>query len=146
MANLLGDDWRLYYDTADDWANATFVQQTDLGDLGFEFNPEQVEVPKRQTHKVYKSGRQDWMLSFNLNANPGATFYDAVEAAIEAGSSLHLALANGDITANGTKYWHADWNMYGNIEADLDSNSQIPIEAKCSATSNNTPVKVTVGS
>ncbi len=53
---LLGDDFRLYYDTADSYDSPTWVEQKSVGDIGFDPGNEQVEIPVRIAFKIYKKG------------------------------------------------------------------------------------------
>lgn len=126
---LLGDDLKLYYDSASDFTTPTWVEQISVGDIGFDPQNEQVEIPKRIAFKTYKKGRGDWTLSFTMNIDVTNTFHVAVMDAITDGTPIHLALALGDIDAGG--YWHAWWFLSGPVDAALDSNANIEVEGKC---------------
>ena len=130
MSNeLLGDDFKLYYDSASSFDSPTWVEQVSAGDLGFDPGIEQVEIPLRIAYKVYKKGRADWSLTFTMNYDPDNTFHTAVRDAITNGTKIHLAIADGDIDDDGN-YWHAWWFLSGPIDAALDSNANIEVEGK----------------
>jgi hypothetical protein len=126
---LLGDDFRLFWDSNDDFASPTWVEEVSIGDLGFDPQNEQVEIPIRIPVKVYKKGRGDWTLSFTMNYDKSNTFHMAVRDAITTGDPIHLAIADGDsmLTAD---YWHAWWMLSGSLDAALDSNATIEVEGK----------------
>lgn len=130
MSNeLLGDDFRLFWDSADDYANPNWEEQVSIGDLGFDPAGEQVEIPIRISTKVYKKGRKDWTLSFTANYNKGDDFFEAVLDAVSNGTKIHLAIVDGDDTAT-SNYWHAWWMLTGAIAAGLDSPATIDVEGK----------------
>ena len=130
MSNeLLGDDFKLYYDTEDDFDSPTWAEQQSVGDLGFDPGNEQVEIPKRKAFKYYKKGRADWTLTFTMNYDPDSTFHNAVRDAITDGTPIHLAIADGDMD-DGPNYWHAWWFLSGPLDAALDSNANIEVEGK----------------
>lgn len=129
MSNeLLGDDLKLYYDTAGDFDTPTWVEQISVGDVGFDPANEQVEIPKRISVKTYKKGRGDWSLSFTSNISTDNTFHMAVIDAINYGTAIHIALALGDIEDGG--YWHAWWMLSGPVSGSLDSTASIEVEGK----------------
>lgn len=147
---LLGDDFRLNYDSANNYSSPTWVNQTSVGDLSFDVGNEQVEIPKRIAFKTYKKGRGDWTLGFTMNYDPANTFHTAVISAINAGTKIHLAVSDGVANTNGTNYWHAWWFLTGPLDASLDSNANIEVEGKVhhdTGTSDaDVPAFVTVGS
>lgn len=141
-AEKLGDDFRLNYDANSNYSTPSWSNQTSVGDIGFDFAAEQVEIPKRIGFKTYKGGRQDWELSFSMNYDANNSFHTAVRGAIEAQTKLHLALSDGNIATNGTHYWHAWWMLSGNLDASLDSPATIDVTGKChfdTGTSDNQP-------
>jgi|SRR5690606_13821420 len=128
-SELLGDDFKLYYDDASSFDSPTWEEQISIGDLGFDPASEQVEIPKRIGTKVYKKGRGDWSLTFTMNYDPDSEFCMEVVDAINTGSKIHLAIADGDID-NGANYWHAWWMLSGPLDAALDTNANFEVEAK----------------
>ena len=128
-AELLGDDFTLFYDTADSFGSPTWVAQVSVGDISFDPGNEQVEIPLRIATKVYKKGRGDWTLSFSLNYDKSNTFHMAVRDAIRTGDPIHIALCDGDNITTGD-YWHAWWMLSGPVDASLDSPATIDVEAK----------------
>jgi hypothetical protein len=129
MAELLGDDFQLFYDTAGNFTSPTWVIQPSIGDLGFDPANEQVEIPLRITVKVYKKGRGDWTLSFTMNYDKSNTFHMAVMTAIRNGTRIHLAFVDGS-TISGSNYYHAWWLLTGPIDGALDSAGSVEIEGK----------------
>lgn len=130
MSNeLLGDDFRLFWDEDDSWSAPSWVEIISIGDLGFDPAKEQVEIPIRIPTKVYKSGRGDWTLSFTLNYDPDDAFCLAVIDAINNGTKIHLAIADGDNAATDNK-WEAWWMLAGPLDAALDTNASFDVEGK----------------
>lgn len=128
-AELLGDDFKVYWDQAGSYASPTWGSpQTSIGDAGIDPANEQVEIPKRIAFKAYKKGRGDWSLSFTSNIDDTNTFHKALLAAIAAGTRLHLAIAAGAIATE--PYWHAWWMLTGPVDAALDSAASIEVEGK----------------
>lgn len=130
MSNeLLGDDFRLFWDSADNWDSPTMVEVISIGDLGFDPAGEQVEIPIRIRTKVYKKGRGDWTLSFTLNYDPDDPFCLAAIDAVNNGTKIHLAFADGATFAD-ANVWEAWWMLTGPIDAALDTNASIDVEGK----------------
>lgn len=127
---LLGEDFKLYYDSAGDWDTPDWEEQTSVGDLSFDPQNEQVEIPKRKAFKFYKKGRGDWSLGFTMNYDKDNQFHVAIAGAIESGDPVHLAFADGDIDDPGTVYYHAWFLVGGPHDASLDTNANIEVEAK----------------
>ena len=126
---LLGDDFRIFWDSADDYASPDWHEQVSLGDVGFDPGNEQVEIPIRIPFKVYKKGRADWSLTFTMNYDRENEFHMAVRDAITTGDPIHLALCDSD-DIDATDYWHAWWFVSGPIGASLDSGATIEVEGK----------------
>lgn len=129
MAEILGDDFNLFYDTSGNFTSPTWVVQASIGDLSLDTAKEQVEIPLRIAYKVYKTGRGDWTLSFTMNYDKANTFHMAVLAAIRAGSRIHLAFVDGS-AISGNNYYHAWWVLTGPINAALDSPGTVEVEGK----------------
>lgn len=129
---LLGDDYRLYWDTADSFGTPTWVWQRNVGDFGLDDSGEQVEVPIRWPWKFYKKGRQDTELTFamNMHNTTAEAFGRAVRDAMRDGSQLHLALAEGAITS--FDYLHAWWIVTGPLDLSLDAPAVYSVSAKLS--------------
>lgn len=146
MANQIGDDFKLYYDSASDFDTPTWVEQVDIGNLALDPAPEQVEIPKRNGFKMYKKGRQDLSITFDLSFDPANVSHTAMRDAIRSGAAVHLAVANGAIATAGTIYYHGMFMLVGPEDLSLDSAATISIEAKVHADSASTdlPAKVTV--
>lgn len=125
---LLGDDLKLYWDTAGSFSSPTWVEQISVGDIGRDPSNEQVEIPLRLPFKFYKKGRGDWSLTFTSNLDSTNTFHMAVLDAIDNGTPIHLAIALGDIEDGG--YWHAWWMLGGPTDGALDTNANIEVEGK----------------
>lgn len=148
MPNLLGNDFRVYYDSASSWGTPTWAEQKDVGDVGFDRAPTAVEIPKRGTnHKKFKRGRFEQSLTLRVNYDRTNAFVVAIEAALEADTPIHVALADGAIATVGTKYWHAEYCVVGDpLAATLDEGAYFDVELKPHADSVNEPAKVTVAS
>lgn len=126
---LLGDDFNLFWDTATNFETPTYVRQVSLGDIGFDTDPEHVEIPKRIRSKVFKKGRDNWTLTFTSNYSRNADFHRAVLNAIVTGEKIHLAICDGDdIEDAEANVWHAMWLLKGPIGASLDNPASIEVE------------------
>jgi hypothetical protein len=126
---LLGDDFRIFWDDNDDYVSPNWIEQISLGDIGFDPGNEQVEIPIRIPFKVYKKGRADWALSFTMNYDKTNLFHMATREAITNGTPIHIALCDGD-DIDADDYWHAWWFLSGPIDAALDTNANIAVEGK----------------
>lgn len=146
MANQIGDEFKLYYDSASNYSTPTWVEQVDIGNLALDPAPEQVEIPKRNGFKMYKKGRQDLSITFDISFDPANTSHTAMRDAIRAGTKIHLAVANGAIATIGTIYYHGWFMLVGPEDLSLDSPATISVEAKVHAdsASDELPAKVTV--
>lgn len=125
---MLGDDFKLFWDSASTFATPTWVEQISVGDMGFDPGNEQVEIPIRIAFKVYKKGRADWSLTFTANYNKDNAFLVALRDAITNGTKIHLAIAAGAVTTE--EYWHAWWFVSGPLDAALDNPATIDVEGK----------------
>jgi hypothetical protein len=128
-AELLGDDFALFWDSNADWDSPAWALQVSASDLGFDTANEQVEIPLRIAFKVYKKGRADWTYSFTINYDKTNTFHMAVRDAIRTGDPIHLAFADGD-DIDTADYFHAWFMLSGPTDASLDTNANISVEAK----------------
>ncbi len=130
MSNeLLGDDFRLFWDSGDSWTSPTWETIISIGDLGFDPAKELVEIPIRIGTKVYKSGRGDWTLSYTLNVDPSDPFYLACVDSINNGTKIHLAIGDNAVVAN-ANLWEGWWVLSGPLDAALDTNASIDVEGK----------------
>lgn len=146
MSNKIGDDFLLYLDSASNYDTPTWVEQTDVGNLSEDPNPTMVEIPKRIGRKVYRSGRLDESITFDLSYDPANTSHATLRDAIRAGTHVHLAIADGAIATDGTIYYHGWYVLAGPEDHSLDAAATISVEAKPSATAaaDEQPAKVTV--
>lgn len=124
---LLGDDFRIYWDTAVDFAMPTWVWQRNLGDIAHNDSGEQVEIPIRYSRKFYKKGRQASELTFTMNYHPTETFHLNVRDHIRSGDRIHLAIAEGDITT--ADYFHAWFVLFGPEDMALDAPATFAVTA-----------------
>ena len=141
MAELLGDDYKLFYDTASSFGSPTWVEQISVGDIGYDTANEQVNIPKRVAFKLYKKGRSDLKFSFKMNIDTSNTFHKAMVAAINGGTKIHLAISPGAIASGG--YWHGWFLLNAPLDASLDSAATFDVEAKVHADDTNMPAFVT---
>lgn len=141
MSELLGDAFKLFYDTAASFSTPTWVEQTSVGDIGYDTAPEMVEIPKRNGFKCYLKGRNDLSFKFTMNYDPSSTFHKAVIGAINAGTAIHMAMAPGAIAGGG--YWHMWCLPSGPVDGKLDAAASVEVECKVHATGGNDPAFVT---
>lgn len=132
VAELLGDHFQVYLDIEDpqSFTLPSWQRQTSIGDIGFDWAKEQVEIPKRKSVKGYQGGRQDWEFTFTMNYDRDNAFHQLVIAHIENSEPLHLALTDGILDDDAENLWHAWWLLTGPLDASLDTNANIEITAK----------------
>lgn len=132
--NLLGDDFNIFWDSADNWDTPTWVRILDATDIVFDPNRTQVEIRKRIRHKTYKKGMHDWELSFTLNYNPANEFCQQIRTCLyDDNTNIIVALADGDsMTDPAVTYWRAHWEVFGPLNANLDEPAEIEITLKVS--------------
>lgn len=140
MTALLGDEFKLFYDSAGNFSTPTWVEQVDVSDIGWDTANEKVEIPRRVGFKTYKKGRSDLSFTFKMNIDPSNTFHKAMIAAIIAGTKVHLAIAPGLIAVGG--YWHGFFLLNGPVDAALDSPATVDIEGSVHAEDANLPAFV----
>lgn len=146
MSNQLGDEFKLYIDTADDYDTPTWAEILDVGNFSRDRSKTEVEIPKRINHKVYLGGRSDPRVSFELSYDPANTNHTKLSNAIDSGAKVHLAVANGPIATDGTIYTHGWYLVKGPEDFSLDSPATISCEAlpHAAAPDDEPPAKVTV--
>jgi len=126
---LLGDDFRIFWDQDNDFDTPDWVEEISIGDMSFDPGNKQVEIPKRIPFVTYKKGRADWSLKFNLNYDKTNDMHMAIRDAITNGTKIHLAICDGDnITEN--DYWHANWFVTGPLDGALDKPAGYAVEGK----------------
>jgi len=152
MANLIGDTFTLNHDTSENWGTPTYVAQTNVNDLALDRGITGVQIDDRSGFTKYKSGRQDHRLTFTMNYDEANVFLVAIEGAVAAGTTLHIAIADGTLGTAGTvasggtagvNYWHAEYVVIGDpLSANLDEGATFEVELAPAIASSNTPVKV----
>ncbi len=140
MSELLGDSFKVFYDTAASFSSPTWVEQISVGDVGYDTANEQVEIPKRTGFKQYKKGRSDLTFTFKMNLDPTNTFHTAIIASINDGTKKHLAIAPGAVAGGG--YWHGFFMLAGPVDASLDKAATIDVEAHVHNDDTNLPAFV----
>jgi hypothetical protein len=108
-----GADVRLYYDTANSFGSPTWVAIPAAGDIDIDPNFDDVKIPERGADMGHLHGEKDWSFKFTLFEDSGDANVVAMITAMWAGTSIHLAVANGAIATTGTKYVHGDCLLSG---------------------------------
>lgn len=126
---LLGDDYRVFWDTGANFASPTWVEQKYMADIALADSKEQVEIPVRLAWKFYKAGRQDTELTFTLPFNPADNFHVDVRDKTRNGSKIHLAICEGS-NINAADYLHAWWIVTGDWDMSLDSPATFEVSAR----------------
>lgn len=129
-----GDDYKLYYDTADSWSAPTYVEIKAVGDLAVDPGIADVEVPERGSSTGHLQGDGDPSITFTLFEDAGDANVTALIDAIHDGSMVHLAVCRG----TGTPGWHMECCLVGApFSASRGEPAGYEVEAKRHANSDN---------
>ena len=138
-----GDQFRLYYDSASNWALPTWVEIKAFVDPTIDPAKGDVEVSPQSGDTGHLHGNGDPTISFTLledegDANVGTLISNSLN-----GTMTHLAISAGNIAVIGTKYWHMECALYAPNSASRGDVSQFDLEAKRHANSDNTLTRAT---
>lgn len=134
MGLQLGDDFLLYWDSADTWATPTWALITPADDsLELDYGVIAGAFKKRGASDVkYKKGQSDPAVSFGV-------FYDKNHAFvtrllnIESGAneSVIIAIADGAIATTGTRYIKAEMTVSSlNFDGAVDNGAKYDVELR----------------
>lgn len=147
MPATLGDDFLLYYDTADNYATPTW-QLVDIADesLEIDWNPIVAAIKRRGKKYVTKlKGQSDPAVSVGAFYDKANGFCDKVrdlETRVDA--TINLAIADGPIATPGTEYFKFPAALTGlSLDMGLDDGAKYDMEFGI-AEDGNDPEVVTV--
>ena len=145
MADKIGDDFKLYRDTADSWASPTWSEVTQADDLGLDHGPNGVAIQKRGRDITYKQGKKDQKLSTSVVYDSADAHVTEFEAHLDDGGDMHMAIADGNIATSGTSYWHAEMVLIGFSEGlNIGDAAKYDLELGVSANTTNDPARATI--
>lgn len=132
-----GDEWRLYLDTADDWASPTWAQIKAFVDPTVDPEKADVEVPEQNADTGHLQGEGDPSINFTLNVDKGDSNVETLISRSLDGTMTHIAISRGDIATSGTKYYHMESALFGPLSASRGSVASYDITARKHANSDN---------
>lgn len=138
-----GDQYRLYYDTANDWDTPTWVWIKAFSDPTISPNKGEVAVEEQNADTGYLHGVGDPEFAFTLHNDKGDANVQALIDATQSGAMVHLAFADGDIATTGTDYDHMECVLFSSASAGRGNAASHDVTAKRHANSDNTITSVT---
>jgi len=140
----IGQDHKLYYDSAGSWSLPTWVELTRVINVEPGDEREDIEIAYRGADiKRHVAGQRDMPLEFAIAFKKGDTSIDALIAAYKAKTIVHLADADGAIATSGTLYTHFELELLSMAKPEnLNEGDELTFTAAIADTSND-PVEVT---
>ena len=138
------DIYRLYYDSASSWGSPTWVQVEAFSDVTVDPARGDIEIPEQNADTGHLQGNGDPVISFTLYEDTGDSSVTAMITNLLAGTITHIAIAAGDITTNGTIYWHMEACLFAPNGLSRGEPSMWEVEAKRHANSDNTLTRATI--
>lgn len=129
---IKGASYKGYLNTASQ-STPTWVFIKQMGDIDLATNPEDVKIPERGTDDGHLKGERDPEISFNLMEDAGDTNIETMIAALDAAANtlVEIAIARGDITVTGTKFWRQESCLMGvKLAAKRGDVAQYDVSAK----------------
>ena len=149
---ILGDEFRLYYNIGS-YASQNWKIINAADSISVDYSKADVPIAERGQPTGHLQGVADPSFSFTLLNDVESTYVqqliDRIDSAIDPATSapylIHLAVANGDISTTGTKYYHMECILLGGaLTADQGGVSSFDIEARRHANSDYGLVRATV--
>lgn len=105
MSSKLGIEMKLYRNTGTT-QSPTWVELTNVKDLTIDFSKGEADVTTRGSGgwKAYRGTLKEFSLEFQMVYDPEDESFEAIEDAFMDNTALDLAIADGDIDTNGTRY------------------------------------------
>lgn len=145
-SHIKGNDYKLYYRSGGNYASPTWSEITAVDDLGYDPGPSDVTIPVRGGNTGHLHGANDPSVSFTLYEDSADANVTALVSAVHDGTSVHLAVANGLINTNGTKYFHGECALFATHAGNRTEGSMFSVEARRHGDSDNDFAFATVGS
>ena len=139
---IAGKIYRLYLNTGA-YGSPTWVEIKAVGDIGSDFNPDDVVVPERGNDTGHLNGEPDPSFTFTLFEDAGDANVETLIAAIYAGTMKHLAVSRGVISTAGTKYLHMECVLRAPLGAGRGDPSSYDVTAMRHANSDNRLIRAT---
>lgn len=109
MSKQVGLDMLLYYDDAGGWETEDWTEIDDVRDLSAPDSFSEADVSRRASGlKQTEPGLRDVSIEFEMVYDPSDGGFAAIQAAYYGKTPIILALANDDITQNGTEFFAAE--------------------------------------
>jgi hypothetical protein len=139
-----GADYKLYLDTAGNWASPTWVEISAVGDITVDPQKADVSIPERGLETGHLHGHGDPVFGFTLYEDVGNANIETLIAAIHSGAMVHLAVSRRNIATGGSKYHHLEAVLYGSpLAAGRDDPSSWEVQAMRHANSDNELTRAT---
>lgn len=114
MAVHAGLDCRTYRNTGT-WASPTWNEITLAKDVSLDISKSKASAKSRLSAYSFNwHGMVDAPITLNIIADPAVDDYDVLkDAAVSRTTVLDVALANGAIATTGTRYFRAEYGVFG---------------------------------
>ncbi|TXH48569.1 MAG: hypothetical protein E6Q97_24490 [Desulfurellales bacterium] len=108
---IKGKNCKLYYNSGT-YASPTWVEVKNVKDLTLTLTYDEAEVSTRGGGKQYEPTLLDSQIEFEMVRDTADSVQTALLAAFENQTVLDLAVAEGAIATNGTKYYRDDYKIF----------------------------------
>lgn len=140
-----GSDLKLYYMSGGSWGTPTWTEVQAVSDLDVSSNPDDIAFPVRGLGTGHKQGQTDPEITFTLHYDKGdASVIDLIDA-MQDGTVVTLAVADGAIATGGTVYWKMECCLSGfQLTAPLQGPASFAVTARRHVDSDYLLTEVTV--
>lgn len=139
-----GKKLKLYIDP-DGVGESSWAEASKIGNVKRNGSWSEGEVAERDSkYTGVVLGHLTEEITVELTRRPGNTVYDAIMAAMAAGTYIGVAIADGPIATAGTKAFEADMNVLSRDDDQGHTGTTISISLKLAAESPTAPAEVVV--
>jgi hypothetical protein len=128
---MAGKRFKVYYDTAADFSDPTWVEINRAVDIKLPQSKTEVDASRRESEEeLVDAGLRKRSLEFDYRLKVGEdTVYEALLASFESDTNTHFAVANGDIATPGVVYTHFWGQVFTfDVDAALNGEDKIPVK------------------
>jgi hypothetical protein len=141
-----GDEWRLYLDTADNFASPTWAQIKAFVDPGVDPEKADIEITPQNEETGHLQGPGNPVFTFTLQDDKGDANVQEIIDALYSGVMIHLAISRGNIATATVKYYHMECCLFAPMSAPRGAVSSHEVEARRHGNSDNPLTRATVAS